>query len=214
MDLRRYFGLEFVTSSLEKKAEAAATKATLDQDSNWPPVDASPATEIASGESSDSDKNCLNNHPSVAYEIGKSAASYVHSCAEDLSLQGSEKQDEDNRMTFEIDESKLPHEEEGSAPRVYKTEVLAVYEAASTMTAVFEEGEKKKEAAIAHQSILSLPVEWFVCDDPSTYTRCIIIQVTAKNAPRKFQLAFFMEDKTIAFNAHQTYIKSVLFIFL
>ncbi|KAL8102936.1 hypothetical protein AgCh_027461 [Apium graveolens] len=35
-DLRRHFGLEFVTSSLKKKSEAAVIKATFDQDFIYP----------------------------------------------------------------------------------------------------------------------------------------------------------------------------------
>lgn len=178
MDLRRHFGLEFVTSSLEKKAEAAVTKATYDQDFTYPPVDASPATEFKSGKSEGSDKKCLNNHPSFAYEIATSAASYASSRAKDLSLLDSERQDEDNSTTLGSSESKLLHEEEGSAPGVYKTEVQECYITASTMTAVIPTGEKAEEAAVALQSLHSSPCEWFVCDDSSTYTRFFVIQVT------------------------------------
>lgn len=184
MDLRRYYGLEFVTSSLVKKAEAAsiaATTAELDEDSTRPPVNSSSAIESKSGKSRTSNK-CLNKHPSAAYEIAASAASFVHSRAKGLLFHGSETQQEDTDMTLERSESKSLHEEESSTPRVCKSEVgseVAAYVTASTMTAVVAAGEKEKEeAATALQSLQSSPCEWFVCDDSSIYTRCFVIQVT------------------------------------
>lgn len=79
-------------------------------------------------------------------------------------------------------ESKLLQEEERSAPRVYKTEVLAGYVTASIMTAAIATGEKEEEATMALQSLLPSSGEWFVCDEPSTYTRCFVIQVTTTNS--------------------------------
>lgn len=201
MDLRRHFGLEFVTSSLEKKAEAAVTKATFGQDFTYPPVDASPATKSESGKSEDSDKKCLNNHPSVAYEIATSAASYARSRAKDLSLLDSERQDEDNTMTLESSERNFLHEEERSAPRVYKTEVQENYVTASTMTAVIATGEKEVEAAMSLPSLQSSPCKWFVCDESSTYTRFFVIQVTTTN----FVASSYTKDTlaTVASDAYE-----------
>ncbi|CBI40502.3 unnamed protein product, partial [Vitis vinifera] len=149
-DLRRHYGLKFVTSSLEKKAEAAAIKAKLDHDSTRVPISDPADTGSSSEKAMDSEQKPLF-RPSVAYEIAASAASYVHSCTKDL----------------------LSPE---SPSRVYKSEVAA-FVAASTMTAVVAAGEKEKqEAAKDLQSLHSAPCEWFVCDDSSTYTRCFVIQ--------------------------------------
>lgn len=144
-DLRRNYGLKFVTSSLEKKAKAAILREKLEQDSTSVPV-------ITSLES-ESEKPQLRSSSSSAsaYKIAASAASYIHSCTEyDLS--------EPNNS-------------------VYKS-AAAAQAAASTMTAVVAAGEEEKlEAAKELQSLQSSPCEWFVCDDPNTYTRCFVIQV-------------------------------------
>ncbi|KAL8118953.1 hypothetical protein AgCh_016443 [Apium graveolens] len=187
-DLRRHFGLKFVTSSLEKKSEAVVTKATFDQDFIYPQVNASPATEFKSGKSEESDKKCLNNQPSVAYDIATAAASYVRSRAKDLSLLDSEQQDEENSMALKSNESKLVHKEERSAPRVYKTEVQEGY-ITTTMTPVIATSEKE-EASMALQSLQSSPCKWFVCDDSSTLTRFFVIQGSDSLASWQSNLLF------------------------
>ncbi|KAH7519494.1 hypothetical protein FEM48_Zijuj08G0042300 [Ziziphus jujuba var. spinosa] len=173
-DLTRYFGLQFVTSSLEKKAETAAVKAKLDQDSTRVPVATSlDISESYSDKASDSEPK-LSIHPSRAYEIAVSAASYVQSRAKNMLSLGSKNLQEDNEQDSK--ESKDQTQEEGQSSRVYKSEVAASM-AASTMTTVVAAGEKEKmEAAKDLQSLHSAPCEWFVCDDSSTYTRCFVIQ--------------------------------------
>ncbi|KAL5989285.1 hypothetical protein ACLOJK_010175 [Asimina triloba] len=169
-DLRNYYDLHLVTSSLEKKAEAAAIKAKLNRDS----------THVADGTTSGGDLEVEEKRlirPSVAYEIAASAASYVHSRAKGLlSLGGSDSSHET------LDETQMaaasPAGEQGGASptRVYKSKVAA-FRAATTITAVVAaEEDAKMEAARDLQSLHSSPCEWFVCDDPSTYTRCFVIQ--------------------------------------
>ncbi|KAF7826170.1 phospholipase A1 PLIP1, chloroplastic [Senna tora] len=162
-DLRRYYGLQLVTSSLEKKAE----EARLEQDSTRVP------TSCEHG--SHRDPPLI--QPSAAYEIAASAASYVQSRAKGLlSLASSSNNDQEGRADREVEEEEEEAEEGGSSSRVYKSEVAA-YVAASTMTAVVAAGEKEKqEAAEDLQSPHSSPCEWFVCDDSATYTRCFVIQ--------------------------------------
>ena len=173
-DLRRHYGLHFVTSSLEKKSKAEALKAKLDQDSIRVPVASSSPTVSNPEKTKKSEEKCLN-RPAVAYEIAASAASY----AKDLLSLGSENKKESDDSDSR-DNVEYPKEEGGSPPpRVYKSEVAA-YMAASTMTTVVAAGEKEKqEAAKALQSLHSSPCEWFICDDPSTYTRQFVIQVIA-----------------------------------
>lgn len=171
MDLRRHCGLQFVTSSLEKKAEAAAVKAKLDEDSanlldsssdNYKPKETGKYEKRSAIRSS-------------VYEIAASAASYVQATAKDYSSCGS--RFEEGNCTDSYRSGGQEVEDGESSPRVYKSEVAAVV-AASTMTAVVAAGEKEKQkAATALQSLHSSPCEWFICDDLSTYTRCFVIQV-------------------------------------
>lgn len=176
--MKRYFGLQLVTSSLEKKAEAAKVKARLDQDSTLVPEAAS-LGDKKSGTSDNEAKDSEQKRPiraSVAYEIAASAASYVQSRAKNMFSLTSESKPKDSS---EGDQEQVGLDEgESSSTRIYKSEVAA-YMAASTMTAVVAAGEKEKlEAAKDLQSLHSSPCEWFVCDDSSTYTRCFVIQVT------------------------------------
>lgn len=167
MDLRRYYGLEFVTSSLLKKEEPAAVKDTLDKDSK------TDAGEM----DSPLEKRLVVHQPSVAYQIAASAASYVQSRAKDLLSIGSKPHLE---ISGEVsNDYKEVNEEEGPASsRVHKSE-MAAYVAASTMTAVVAADEKQKqETARDLQSLHNSPCEWFVCDDLRIYTRYFVIQVT------------------------------------
>ncbi|CAN7134919.1 unnamed protein product [Brassica rapa subsp. narinosa] len=155
-DLRRNYGLKFVTSSLEKKAKAALLREKLEQDSTRVPVVTSPESE--------SDKfQQRSSSSSSAYKIAASAASYIHSCKE-----------------YESSDLNNP----------YKS-AAAAQAAASTMTAVVAAGEDEKlEAARELQSLQSSPCEWFVCDDPNSYTRCFVIQGSDSLASWKANLFF------------------------
>ncbi|CAN1793849.1 Phospholipase A1 PLIP1, chloroplastic [Linum perenne] len=161
-DLKRHYGLNFVTSSLEKKAELAAIKAKLDEDSKCVP-----AIAEHTGEEAENTEQKRAVCPEVAYGIAASAASYVQSRAKEAhqDISGSN-QDRHEQLDKEGE----------SSPRVYKSEVAATF-AASTMTAVVAAGEEEKqETAKDLQSLQSSPCEWFVCDDLGTYTRCFVIQ--------------------------------------
>lgn len=170
-DLRRYYSLQFITSSLEKKVEVAKLKVKLDQDSTRVPIDDSDVSE----KGKDSIKK-----PQIklAYDIAASAASYVQLRAKDLLHRAAKSRD--TQQTENEDSNgrgDSPREELESTSRGYKSEVAA-YVAASTMTAVVAAGEKEKqETANDLQSLHSSPCEWFVCDDPGNYTRCFVIQV-------------------------------------
>lgn len=157
--MERYYGLQFVTSSLRKKADAAAIiKEKLDQHSTCISDEAFTVAESCSG-----DLERTQRIPTtVAYEIAATAASYVHSRAKNPSSNPSKSQEGE------------------SSTRAYNPEVAA-YVAASTMTAVVAAVElQKQETAKDLQSLHSSPCEWFVCDDSDTLTRCFIIQVLPK----------------------------------
>ncbi|KAJ0582158.1 putative fungal lipase-like domain, alpha/Beta hydrolase, phospholipase A1 PLIP1/2/3 [Helianthus annuus] len=149
-DLRRYYDLTFVTSSLEKKVSAQEIAREL----NSVPVTASTNNQRP-------EKHITR---TSAYEIAASAATYVQSQAGGLiNLESDPLAEEDDDIT-------------DPSSRVYNSE-MAAYMAASTMTAVVAAPEKEKqEAARDLQSLHSSPCEWFICDDSSIYTRCFVIQ--------------------------------------
>ncbi|CAL0311303.1 unnamed protein product [Lupinus luteus] len=172
-DLRRYYSLQFITSSLEKKAEVAKLKAKLDQDSTQVPLNGSAASQDGSEKGKDNEQK---HQIKLAYDIAASAASYVQLRAKNLlSLaakpqQKSDNEDSDGRgnSTAEVTEG---------TSRVYNKSEVAAYVAASTMTSVVAAGEdERRETAKGLQSLHCSPCEWFVCDDPSNYTRCFVIQ--------------------------------------
>lgn len=150
--MKRHYGLEFVTSSLEKKAAAAAK---IEPDL----AAAEALPEIAEASCSSS----------AAYEIAATAASYVQSRAKHLIALGSEP-----RLGEDGAEE---GDEWAEEPRKHKSERAACV-AASTMTALVAAGEEEKEKAAKDlQSLHSAPCEWFVCDDSDIYTRSFVIQV-------------------------------------
>ncbi|XP_047320826.1 phospholipase A1 PLIP1, chloroplastic [Impatiens glandulifera] len=148
-DLKRKYGLRLVTSSLEKKAAAEAAAAGGVESKSELNGDSSDSIKLDGKKVVKLEQKRLG-RPALAYEnIAASAASYVQ-CQ--------------TNQTEEVE------------PRVHKSEVAA-FAAASTMTVVVAAGEKEKqEAAKDLRSLHSSPCEWFVCDDPNTYTRCFIIQ--------------------------------------
>lgn len=158
----RYYGLQYITSSLEKKQEAAALTEELNRDSTKLP---------AAGYRVNS--RACSIHPSVAYEIAASAASHVQSQANGTS----------SSIYGSIDQ--LREQEIYSATQMssseYKTQMceseMAAYMATSTMTAVVAAREKEKQKAAEElKSLHSSPCDWFICDDTARYTRHFIIQ--------------------------------------
>lgn len=164
-DLERLYGLDMVTSSLLKKAEAEALTDRMEYDSTRVPVAMTHPNHLIL----DEQRPRLLLRPKAAYDIAASAATFVQSQTED----------HDNRNEHRIEKDK------SSCTRVYNSEMAASV-AASTMTAVVAAGEKEKEQAAKDlQSLHSSPCEWFVCDDESIYTRYFVIQVTLSSQMNK-----------------------------
>ncbi|TYI54965.1 hypothetical protein E1A91_D11G108600v1 [Gossypium mustelinum] len=187
-DLRKYYGLRFVTSSLEKKAKAAKIKAKLDHDSTCVPF-----TETSESESKKvegKEWKCPI-RISVVYEIAASAACYVQSQAKGLLSPSSKSQEEEEDGMNSCRILEQPEMEgENSPPRVYNSEVAALM-AVEAMTIVVRAGEKKKQETTKDlQSLHSSPCEWFVCDDLNTYTRCFVIQGSDSLASWQANLLF------------------------
>ncbi|KAI3869395.1 hypothetical protein MKW92_030314 [Papaver armeniacum] len=132
----------------------------------------------------DEEMRRIMNNPSVSRP---SIPTYVHSRAKGLISLGyiPPSMDEDAKVERQI----KMREEYGA------------YVAASTMTTVVAaEKNVKQEAAEELQSLHSSPCEWFICDDPSTFTRCFIIQGSDSLAswqanlffePTKFEMFWF-----------------------
>ncbi|XP_068655879.1 phospholipase A1 PLIP1, chloroplastic-like [Aristolochia californica] len=176
-DLRKYYGLHFVTSSLEKKAEAALIKAQLDRDSNVVPESTGLPQQPVSEKTTRSKVKKRLNRPSAAYDIAASAAAYVHSQAKELLSMGSSSDGaQADELRKECPQMEDRNDGANSPSRVYKSEVAA-YVAASAMTAVVAAEETaKSEAARDLRSLHSSPCEWLVCDDPVTCRRSFVIQ--------------------------------------
>ncbi|KAJ8444721.1 hypothetical protein Cgig2_030395 [Carnegiea gigantea] len=159
--LQRYCGLNFVTSSLEKKAEAVALKAKLNKHSKL-------SEDSANLESNSETPGSIQEHKirsSVAYEIAASAASHVQCCAKSECADGDIRTDCKSKRAAQM--------------------------AASTMTAVVAAREKEKQdAAKELQSLHSSPCEWFICDDPCTHVRYFVTQGTESLAAWQANLFF------------------------
>ncbi|GAA0174315.1 phospholipase [Lithospermum erythrorhizon] len=172
-DLRRYYGLNFVTSSLVKKAEAAAMKAKSEKDSPINPI-SSATTECKSQKHEHCEQRGFV-PPSVAYKIAASAATYMQSRAKDILKMSSEPQLVTNEVNSQ--EECYKDEKERLCHRQVSRSEMAAQVAAATMTAVVAaDEEQKQEAARDLQSLNSSPCEWFICDDSNIYTRCFVIQ--------------------------------------
>ncbi|GMH00428.1 hypothetical protein Nepgr_002267 [Nepenthes gracilis] len=175
-DLRRYYGLRFKTSSLEKKAEAVALKTKLDMDPKHIPAAHAKNCEMTSTNQDRKQHQLI--QPSVAYEIAVSAASHIQHRVKggNSDLCG---------RAYRWEEEELE-----SRSQACKSE-MAAYMAASTMTAVVAAREKEKqEAAKDLQSLHSSPCEWFICDDPGTHTRTFVIQGSESLASWQANLFF------------------------
>lgn len=171
-ELKKHYGLRFVTSSVEKKAEAGIISAKLDADSTRPR--AAPAYEVASGPQP---RRPIRSH--LAYEVAASAASYIQARARGLLSFGT---------TPHLQQQQQQHA--GQQARLYNSGVAA-YMAASTVTAVVAaEDEARQEAARDLRSPLSSPCEWFVCDEADARTRCLVIQGSDSVASWQANLLF------------------------
>ncbi|KAI5000739.1 phospholipase A1 PLIP1, chloroplastic-like [Hordeum vulgare subsp. vulgare] len=168
-ELRKHYGLELVTSSVHKKAEASAVSARVDVHSTRPAGDAQ-QYEVAA-EPQPRRPVRRSNH--LAYEVAASAASYVQARARGLlSLRGHQ------------------HPPAGEEDRLYNSG-MAAYVAASTVTAVVAaEDEARQEAARDLRSPLSSPCQWFACDEADMRTRCFVIQGSDSVASWQANLLF------------------------
>ncbi|KAL9228990.1 hypothetical protein vseg_004510 [Gypsophila vaccaria] len=174
-DLRLNHGLQIVTSSLEKKAEAIAVKARLDKDSTH--LEGESLAILESNSKTPVSKQNHTVRSSVAYEIAASAASHVqcHTKNENYSCKCG---------GVAMNDDKCPLKRECNSGR-------AAQMAASTMTAVVAARDREKDQVSKElQSLHSSPCEWFICDDPATNVRYIVIQGSESLASWQANLFF------------------------
>lgn len=181
-ELKKYYGLRFVTSSLEKKAEAGEIRSKLDVDSTRPR--AAPACEAAAATTSAAAAAADPVAPGLrGGRVGRVVRARARACS------------------FGGAGGQQPRAEEGGHGRLYNSG-MAAYVAASTVTAVVAaEDEARQEAARDLRSPLSSPCEWFVCDEADARTRCFVIQGSDSLAswqanllfePTMFEVFFFL----------------------
>lgn len=153
--LLKNHGLRFLTSSIEKKKQAAKSKKEK---------------LSAEAEAQDEERNEIKqeggepDRPSAssAYQIAASTASYLHSHS---------KPTRSVNLTQKIDGSTI------SVDMINK-DVSSLIGTTDSVTAVVAAKEEVKQAVADDlNSTRASPCEWFVCDDDRSATRLFVIQV-------------------------------------
>lgn len=177
-NLMRYHGLQFVTSSLEKKEQALKVeKEKGSAEDQQKEVNAAAKaqdaerneTKRAEGVEAKPEGNRTTS--TAAYQIAASAASYFHSHKKSI-------------LSFNSSKS-MPNENDcedisggtGSVDMINQ-DVASLMATTDSVTAVVAAKEEVKQAVADDlNSTHSSPCEWFICDDDQTATRFFVIQV-------------------------------------
>ncbi|KAI3460764.1 hypothetical protein Pfo_017427 [Paulownia fortunei] len=190
-NLLRYQGLQFVTSSLEKKVEALKVEKEK--------VSAEDQKKIvnAATKSEDAERNEIEqaegveakpegNHitASAAYQIAASAASYFHSHTKSILRFKSSKSTPNENVHEDISGGT-------ASVDMINQDVVSLMAATDSVTAVVAAKEEVKQAVADDlNSTLSSPCEWFICDDDQTATRFFVIQGSESLASWQANLLF------------------------
>lgn len=159
-NLLRYYGLRYITSSIEKRELALKTEKTQEPD------------EFKEAEKDiNNDLECEEEQKkdgigaSTAYEIAASAASYLHSHTRNiLPFRSSKTEDSPEASQNNVD--------------MMNSEMASLMATTDSVTAVVAAKEEVKQAVADNlNSTRSSPCEWFVCDDVESSTRFFVIQV-------------------------------------
>lgn len=162
-NLLRYYQLQFVTSSLEKKEMLAkADKESIDEVQE----EVKPLEDVV--EEKEQKNIGYQISASAAYQIAASAASYLHSQTKSI-------------LPFKSSDDDSNSSEDSSNDSVddLMSSEMASFMATTTdsMTAVVGAKEDVKQAVADDlNSIRSSPCDWFICDDEKTTTRIFVIQ--------------------------------------
>ncbi|KAK6120148.1 hypothetical protein DH2020_046054 [Rehmannia glutinosa] len=175
-NLQRYHGLQFVTSSLEKKREHAlkAEKEKVSSSEGQKETSSENETEQIEGIKTKPNGNSIS--ASTAYQIAASAASYLHSHTKII-------------LPFKSSKS-MPEETDGDIETLNQ-DMASFMATTDSVTAVVAAKEEVKQAVADDlNSTRSSPCEWFVCDDDQSATRFFVIQGSESLASWQANLLF------------------------
>jgi len=177
VNLLKYHGLRFVTSSLEKKAKSSNAEKEKAADNSDKPEEQLPdrATSLESSTIAESNEKQSENSygisPSTAYHIAASAASFLQSQTKSILPFGTPKADIEKNPS----EAGRVSEDDGG---ISCSEMASFVATTNSVTAVVAGKEEMKQAVAKDlNSANSSPCEWFICDDDKSGTRYFVIQV-------------------------------------
>lgn len=193
-NLLRNHGLQFVTSSLEKKEQAEqALKAEKEkaeaegQEKKENEVVQTQVEEKNTTNSVEGDRKTSGNRisASTAYHIAASAASYLHSHTKSIRLfkssNSAPNKDSSPETTIGSDDNVVGR----------NREVASFMATSDSVTSVVAAKEEVKQAVADDlNSNHSSPCEWFVCDDDESLTRFFVIQGSESLASWQANLLF------------------------
>ncbi|KAK6129446.1 hypothetical protein DH2020_036812 [Rehmannia glutinosa] len=175
-NLLQYHGLQFVTSSLEKKEQASKSeKEKVSAENQQEKVNA--ADKIQDAEQAEGNRITA----SSAYQIAASAASYLHSHTKSILRFNSSKSLTNENVDEDI----------SAGIDMTNRDVASLMATTDSVTAVVAAKEEVKQAVADDlNSTLSSPCEWFICDDDQTATRFFVIQGSESLASWQANLLF------------------------
>ncbi|XP_044480954.1 phospholipase A1 PLIP2, chloroplastic-like isoform X2 [Mangifera indica] len=179
-NLLKYRGLQYVTSSIEKKD--LATKHEKNQVASEKQEAESKPEDEAKGK--EQKNNGYRISASTAYQIAASAASYLHSHTKSILPFKSSKSDACANL------SERGSRTDGNI-NMMNAEVASVMATTDSVTAVVAAKEEVKQAVADDlKSTRSSPCEWFICDDDQSCTRFFVIQGSESLASWQANLLF------------------------
>ncbi|KAL4038901.1 hypothetical protein IC575_002538 [Cucumis melo] len=172
-NLLRYYGLRYITSSIEKRELALKTEKTQEPDESR-----EAEKEI------DNDVDCEEGQKkdgisaSTAYEIAASAASYLHSRTVKI-------------LPFRSSKTEDSLEAGQNNGDMMNSDMVSLMATTDSVTAVVAAKEEVKQAVADNlNSTRSSPCEWYVCDDVESSTRFFVIQGSESLASWQANLLF------------------------
>ncbi|XP_043708032.1 phospholipase A1 PLIP2, chloroplastic-like [Telopea speciosissima] len=177
-NLLKYHGLQFVTSSLEKKLQSE----NGEKEETEAQVQETERPEEASEGEEQIKKNEHQISASAAYQIAASAASYLHSQTKSI-------------LPFKSSKAETKDDSPGDGGATDNIEITSSVVASfvattNSVTAVVATEETKQAAAKDLNLAHSPPCEWFICDDDQSGTRFFVIQGSESLASWQTNLLF------------------------
>ncbi|KAK9136719.1 hypothetical protein Sjap_007313 [Stephania japonica] len=179
-NLLKDHGLQYVTSSVEKKAQSVHGEKNVGSSQVHENEN---KTDQETAQDEQQKKSQYQISASAAYNIAASAASYVQSHTRSILSFKASKDRVDGNL---LEESNEVHEDEVPGP-----EVASFVATTNSVTAVVAAKEETRQAVAKElNSASSSPCEWFICDDEQTQTRFFVIQGSESLASWQANLLF------------------------